>query len=147
MLKLCNSIKTNFWYLWSLEQLAIKMWFPFNFLKNLKNRHFVVGGSKNSKLSTNTCFGVSFQKNLLLSFLLFSSVCYEDDLSKRNEVASSTARNFNNSWLLYVKFSETINLCQNIWLIENWKCQLFFFLKYKAPKRTKFPIFKRAVSP
>ena len=131
MLKLCNSIKTNVWYLRSLEKLAIKMWFPFNFAKNLKDRHFVVGGSKNLKLSTNTCFGVSFQKNVFSSFLLFSSVCYQDDLSdsERNEIASSTARNFNNSWLLYVKFSETINLCQNISLIENWKCQLFLFLK------------------
>ena len=131
MLKLCNSIKTNFWYLRSLEKLAIKIWFPFNFAKNLKDRHFVVGGSKNLKLSISTCFGVSFQKNIFLSFLLFSSVCYQDDLSdsKRNEIASSTARNFNNNWLLLVKISETINLCQNIWLIENWKCQLFLFLK------------------
>ena len=67
--------------------------------KNLKDRQFVVGGSKNLKLSTNTCFGVSFQKNVLSSFLLFLSVCYQDDLSdsKRNEIASSMARNFNNS--------------------------------------------------
>ena len=148
MLKLCNSIKTNVWYLQSLEKLAIKMWFPFNFAKNLKDRHFVVGGSKNLKLSPNTCFGVSFQKNVLSSFLLFSSVCYQDDLSdsERNEIASSTAGNFNNTWLLYVEFSETINLCRNIWLIENWKCQLFLFLKEKASKRTKFSIFLRAVS-
>ena len=143
MLKLCNLIKTNVWYLQSLEKLAIKIWFPFNFAKNLKDRHFVVGGSKNLKLSPNTCFGVSFQKNVLSSFLLFSSVCYQDDLSdsKRNEIASSAARNFNKSWLLYVKFSETINLCRNIWLIENLKCQLFLFLKQKGPKRTKFSIF------
>ena len=129
MPKLCNSIKTNVWYLRNLEKLAIKMWFPFNFAKNLKDRHFVVGGSKNLKLSPNTCFGVSFQKNVLSSFLLFSSVCYQDDLSdsKRNKIASSAARNVNNSWLLYVKFSETINLCRDIWLIENWKYQLLFW--------------------
>ena len=114
----------------SLEKLAIKMWFPFNFLKNLKDRHFVVGGSKILKLSTNTFFGVSFQKNVLSNFLLFLSVYYQDGLSdsKKNEIASLTARYFNNSWLLYVKFSETINLCQNIWLIENWKWK-FLFLK------------------
>ena len=131
LLKLCNSIKTNVWYLRSLEKLAIKMWFPFNFAKNLKDRHFVVGGSKNLKLSTNTCFGVSFQKNVFSSFLLFLSLCYQDDLSdsERNEIASLTAGNFNRSWLLYVKFSETINFCRNIWLIENWKCQLHLFLK------------------
>ena len=75
------------------------MWFPFNFAKNLKDGHFVVGGSKNLKLLPNTCFGVSFQKNVLWSFLLFSSVCYQNDLShsERNELASSAARNFNNN--------------------------------------------------
>ena len=45
----------------SLEESAIKMWLPLN----LKDRYFVVGGSKNLKLSPNTCFGVSFQKNVL----------------------------------------------------------------------------------
>ena len=66
------------------------MWFPFNSAKHLKNRDFVVRESKNLKLSTNTCFGVSFQKNVLLSFLLFLSIFYQDDLSDRegNEIAS-----------------------------------------------------------
>ena len=90
----------------------------------------MVGGSKNLKLSTNTGFDVSFQKNVFSSFLLFSSVCYQDDLSdsKRSKIASSTARNFNYSWNNKT-FSETINFCRNIWLIENWKCQLFNLLK------------------
>ena len=80
-------------------EVKIKMWFWINFVKNLKDRQFVVGGSKNLKLSTNTCFGVSFEKNVFSSFLLFLSVCYQDDLSdsKRNEIASSMASNFNNS--------------------------------------------------
>ena len=134
MLKLCDPFKSNVSYLQSLEKLAIKIWFPFNFAKKkkkIKNRHFVVGGSKSLKLSTNTCFGVSFQKNLLSSFLLFLSVCYQDDLSdsERNEIASLTVFNFNNSWLLYVKFSETLSLCRNIWLMDDWKYQLFLFLK------------------
>ena len=83
----------------SLEKLAIKMWFLFNFAKNFKDPYFVVGGSKNLKLSPNTCFGVIFQKNVLPSFLLFSSVCYYDGLSdsERNQIASSTASNVNNS--------------------------------------------------
>ena len=68
----------------------------------------------NLKLSINTCFGVSFQKAVFSSFLLFLSVCYQDDLSKKNEIASSTARKFNNSRLLYVNFLETVNLCRNI---------------------------------
>ena len=59
----------------------------------------MVGGSKNLKLSTNTCFGVSFQKKCIFEFFAVLSVCYQDDLSdrKRNEIASSTARKFNNS--------------------------------------------------
>ena len=125
------------------------MFAKFNFAKNLKDRHFVVSGSKKLKLSTNTCFGVTFQKNVFSSFLLFLSVCYQDDLSgsERNEIASSTARNFNNSWLLYVKFSETINLCRNIWLIENWKCQLFLFLEIKGAKKDNiFNFLKRSFS-
>ena len=77
----------------NLEKLAIKMWFPLNFAKNLKDRHFVVGESKTFKLLTNTRFGVSLQKNVLLSLLLLLSVCYQDDLSdsEGNEIASSTA--------------------------------------------------------
>ena len=104
MLKLCNLIKANVWYLQSLEKLAIEIWFPFNFAKYLKGRHFVVGGSKNLKLSTSTCFSVSFQKNVLLSFLLFSSVFYQDALrdSKRNEIASSAARQFKHFAKFYV---------------------------------------------
>ena len=143
MLKLCKSIKTNVWYLPSLEKLAIKMWFPFNFAKNLKDRDFVVGGSKNLKLSTNIFFGVSFQKKCIAEFSAIFVCLLSRWLSdsERNEIASWTARNFNNSWLLYVKFSEKINLCRNFWLIENWKCQLFLFLKQKTPKRTKISIF------
>ena len=82
-----------------LEKLAIKMWFPINFAKTLKECYFVVGGSKNVKLSTKAFFSVSFQKNVLSSFLLFSSVCYQDDLSdsEGNEIASLTARNFNDN--------------------------------------------------
>ena len=130
MLKLCNLIKPNLWYLRSSDKLAIKMWFTFNFAKNLKDRYLVVGGSKNLKLSTNTCFGVSFQKNVFSSFLLFSSVCYQDDLSdsERNEIASLTAYNFNNSWLLYVKFSEKQTFVDILewYKIENVSCFRFW---------------------
>ena len=109
----------------------------------------MVCGSKNLTLWTNTCFGVSFQKNVFSSFFLFSSVCYQDDLSdcERIKIPSSTARNFNNSWLLYVKFSETTNLCKNICLIENWKCQLLLFLKKKSAKKDNiFNFLKRSFS-
>ena len=81
------------------RKLTIIMWFPFNFAKNLKDRHFVVGWSKKLKLAPDNCFLVSFQKSVLSSLLLFLSDISD---SERNKVASSTARNFSNSWLLYV---------------------------------------------
>ena len=124
------------------KNLVIKMWFPFNFAKNWKDPHFVVGGSKTLKLSPNTYFGVSFQKNLLSSFLLFLSVCYQDDLSdsEKNEIKSSTARNFNNSWLLYVKFSETIHL--NKYLTDR-KLKMWdvFIFEIKGAKKNKISNF------
>ena len=78
---LCSNYAIQLKQMSDICEVKIKMWLPINFAKNLKDRHFVVGGSKNLKLSTDTCFGVSFQKNVFSSFLLFSSVCYQDDLS------------------------------------------------------------------
>ena len=52
LLKLCNSIKLNVWYLQCLEKLAIKMWFPINFLKTLKDCYFVADESRNLKFSS-----------------------------------------------------------------------------------------------
>ena len=50
---------------------------------------------------------------------------------------------FNNSWPLYLNFSNMINLCPNIWFIKNSKCQQFFHLKKEPPKKIVFHIFKR----
>ena len=66
--QLCNSLKPNVWYFRNLEKLAIKIRFPFNSAKNVKDRHFVVGGSKNLKLLPNTCFDVSFQEKCIAEF-------------------------------------------------------------------------------
>ena len=55
---------------------------------------------------------------------------------------SSTAHNFNNNWLLYVKFSETINFCRKIWLIENWKVISFYCWNKRCQKGQKFQFFK-----
>ena len=68
LLKSSNWIKPNVWYLRSFEKLAIKMWFPFNFAKNLKICCFVVGESKGF---TKHFFGVSFQKYVLSVFCYF----------------------------------------------------------------------------
>ena len=48
---------------------------------------------------------------------------------------------FNNSWPLYLNFSNMINLCPNIWFIKNSKCQQFFHLKKELPKKHKCFIF------
>ena len=75
------------------------MWFLINFAKTLKDCYFVVGGSKNLKLSTKVSFSFGFQNYVLSSFLLFLSVYYQDDLSdsERKEITSLMARNFNNN--------------------------------------------------
>ena len=69
------------------------MWFPISFTKTLKDCYFVGVVKKNLKLSTKAFFGVSFQKNVLSSFMLFSYVCYQDDLSdtERNEMSVTSA--------------------------------------------------------
>ena len=103
----------------------------------------MVGGPKNFKLLADISFESSLQNTLLPSLLLFSCACYYVDLDniQWNEVATSTARNFNNSWPLYLIFLNIINLCPNIWFIKNLKCQQFFHLKKEPPKKHKFFMF------
>ena len=58
------------------------------------------------------------------------------------EVATSTACNFINSWPICLNFSNMINLCHNIWSIENSKCQQFVFWKTSRQKTQIFHILK-----
>ena len=51
--------------------------------------------------------------------------------------SSSTARNFNNSRLIYVILWEMRNNYRTIWFMKNSKCQHFLFLKKTAPKMDK----------
>ena len=73
------------------------------FRKKFKGLSFCVGWSEILKLSRKTLFlllaFMCIVLNVLSSFALFSSICYQDDLSdsERNEIASSTAGNFNNT--------------------------------------------------
>ena len=122
---LCIFIKPNVWYSWSLRILAIKRWFPFNSAKILQDRHFLVGGAKNFKLLAEFFLESGLQNIVLLILLLFLCACYEADLDdiQWKEVATSTAHNFNNSWPLYLNFSNVINLCPNIWFIKDFTCQ------------------------
>ena len=45
----------------------IERWFPFNFVKFLRGRHFVVGGEKNFKLLPDIYFLSGSQKIVFLS--------------------------------------------------------------------------------
>ena len=112
---------------------------PFNFAKISKGRHFTVSGSKNLKLSLDSPFHNSFQKNVLASWLLFSFCCYKVLVSyvNRTEIARLTVCIFYNSWTFYFKFSEMINVSQDIWLIKNQKIFAFFILETKGAKNDK----------
>ena len=103
-----------------------------------------MGGPKNIKLLADISFERSLQNSVLSSLLLFLCACYHVDLDdiQWNGVATSTARNFNNSWPLQLTFSNMINLCPNIWFIKNSKCQQYF-LEKGAAKNTQ--ILQRAV--
>ena len=62
-----------------------------------------------------------------------------------NEVATSTARNFNNNWPLYLKFPNMVNLRPIIWSIQKSKFQQFLIWKESCQKNTNFPLFYKAV--
>ena len=106
-----------------------------NFAKFLKVCHFVVGGSKTSHFYPIVAFKKLFRRLLLLFSCAYDKVDLDDIQS--NEVATSTARNFNNSWPLYLNFSNMINLFSNIWNCHQFsfwiknrqKSQIFHFLK------------------
>ena len=72
------------------------------------------------------------------SFLLFSSVCYQDDLSdsKRNEIASSAASNFNKSWLLCQIFRNDKPLPKYL-TDRKLKMSDVFILEIKGAKKDK----------
>ena len=139
-----KAFKPNVWYPPSLKILAIKRWFLFSFTKSLNSRHFVVGGSNNFKLLLEISSENGFQKIVLSSLLLFLCTCYYVDLGdiQWNEVTTSIARNFNNSWPLHLNSSYVINLYPNIWFIENSKCRQFSFWENSRKKKQIFQFLK-----
>ena len=132
-------IKPNIWYSWSLKILAIKRVFPFNLTKTLQGHHFVVGGPKSFKLLADIFLRTAF-KILYCRVCCYFCVLVDLDNIQWTEVATSTARNFKNSWPIYVKLPNMINLFPNIWFIKNSKCQNLFFEKGAA--KIFFHIFK-----
>ena len=95
---------------------------------------------KSFKLLADISFESGLPNIVLPSLLQFSCACYYVDLDdiQWNQVATSTTRNFNNSRPLYLNFWNMINLCPNIWFIENSKCQQFLFWKKNRQKKHKF---------
>ena len=104
----------------------------------------MVGGPKNIKLLADISFDSSLQATVLSSLLLFLCAWRYVDLDdiQWNEVVTSTARNFKNSWPLHLTFSGIINLCPNIWFIKNFKCQQYFFEEGAAKNTQIFHIFE-----
>ena len=109
------------------EKLAIKRWFPFSLLGepilNFYEEFLLIAAFKKLYFKFTDIFAC-----LLLSW------------SKR--YSTSTTRNFNNSWLLYLSFSNMIGFCPNIWLIEHLKCQQFLFWKKNRQKTQTFHFFR-----
>ena len=95
------------------------------------------------KLLADISFESCLQNIALSSLQLFSCASYWVDLDdiQWNEVATSTAHNFNNSRPLYLIFSNMINLCPNIWFIKNSNVSNFYFEKGAAKKAQIFHIF------
>ena len=101
---------------------------------------------KSSNFWKTFSFESGSQKILLLILLLLSCCCYYfhlDDI-EWNEVPTLTGCNCNNSWPLYLNFSNMIKLCRNYRLIENSKCQQLFILKKEPPKKHNFFIFLKS---
>ena len=112
--------------------------------KNLHGRHFVVGRPKSFKRLPYISFDKDLQNVVLPSLLLFSYACYYLELDDIHwtKVATLTAHNFNSSWLLYLHFSNKINLYSNIWFIRNSKCQQLLFSRKSLQKTEIVHYFK-----
>ena len=115
------------------------MYIPFNFAKISKSRHFTGRGSKNLTLWPDTAIDSTFQKYILESLLLFSLSVIKlfSAVSIEPKYLFSTARNLNNSWLIYVTYSKMISISRNIWVVEN-----FFFGNKRRQKRQNVQFFK-----
>ena len=74
-------------------------------------------------------FDNGFHKIVLSSLLLFSCAFYKVDLGniQWKQVTTSTTRNFDNNWPLYLNFSNMINLCPNIWFKKIQNVRKFYF--------------------
>ena len=128
-------------FIWNLEKWK-RQKLKTNIINSLSQyRHFVVSLPKKFQTFTSNPHFFSDLRKLVLSILLlFSCAYYQVDLDdlQWNEVATSTGRNFNNGWLIYLDFLNMVNLSPNIWFIKNSKCQQFLFRKKSRQNNTNF---------
>ena len=125
------------------------MWFPFNFAKKLKIKgpSFCGGQVKELEIFNKHLFWCQLSKKCIVEFSAIF-VCCQDELSNSeiNEIASSTTRKFNNSSLLYIKFSETIKLPKYL-TDKKLKISAVSISEIKGTKKDKiFHFFKSSFS-
>ena len=111
----------------------------FQFHKNFSGPSFCDGWTKNLQTFSKQFFLERPSTYCIVEFTAIFMFCLLR-WSKRyqwNKVATSLARDFNNSWPLYLNFSNMINLWPNIWFMKNSKCHQFLFWKRRRQK-TKF---------
>ena len=117
----------------------------FQFHKNFTGPSFCDGCTKNLQTFSKQFFLEWLSTYCIVEFTAIFMCCLLR-WSKRyqwNKVATSLARDFNNSWPLYLNFSNMINLCPNIWFIKNSKCHQFLFWKRRRQKTKFLNIFQR----
>ena len=116
----------------------------FQFHKNITAPSFCDGWTKNLQTFSLQFFLERPSTYCIVEFTAIFMFCLLR-WSKRyqwNKVATSLARDFNNSWPLYLNFSNMINLWPNIWFIKNSKCHQFLFWKRRRQKTKFLNIFK-----
>ena len=106
------------------------------FCRYLKELSFCGRWAKNIQTFTRHFF--DFQKFVLssISNYCINVVCLVLSWSRRYSIKRSSNFDnisFNNSWPLYLSFSNITNLCLNTWIMKNWKCQQFLFWKKEQP--------------
>ena len=114
------------------------------FRKNFTGPPFCGGWTKKLQTFSRHFFWQQPSKYCIAEFTAIF-VCLLLSWSRRYSTKWSsnlTTRNFNNSWPLYLNFSNMIKLCTSIWFIKNLKCQECFFGKGAAKKTQILNIFK-----
>ena len=115
-----------------------------HFCKNFTRLPFCGGWTKNLQTFSRNFFWQRPSKYCIVE-LTAVFMCLLLSWSRRYSMKWSSNLDgsyFNNSWPLYLNFSNMINLCPNIWFIKNSKYQQFVFWKRSRQKTQIFLISK-----